>query len=259
MKWKDLVCLAALLAIFLAAGRAEAMDVTLDGETISRSAELVENTTYIPLRELLGSGWEITWEQNTRTATAKGKDFTLSIPVGEPHILLDDAPYEVPPSYLKDGTTYVPLRPLAQLCALSIAWQGVEQPVALFRSSRPHTEDELYWLSRIISAESRGESLLGQLAVGTVVLNRVKNDAFPDTIYGVIFDRKNGTQFEPVENGTVYFEPTESSIMAAQLCLDGTAVAGESLYFYAPALSQGIWITENRPYLTTIGCHRFYL
>lgn len=49
---------------------------------------------------------------------------------------------------------------------------------------------DLYWLSRIISAESRGESLKGQIAVGNVVLNRVEEDDFPDTIPAVIFDRK---------------------------------------------------------------------
>ena len=40
---------------------------------------------------------------------------------------------------------------------------------------------------------------------------------------------------------------------------DGENTVGEALYFYAPALSQGIWINANRTYHKTIGCHRFYL
>ena len=233
----------------------------MEGETISSTAELVGHTTYIPLRELLESSgeWDISWDHASRTAIAVGEHFTLSVPVGSDRILLNGAPYAVGRTYLKDGVTYVPLRTVAQLCALAVEWKGTEQPIQLSRAAQSYDDDELYWLSRIISAESRGESLLGQLAVGTVVLNRVNSQEFPDTIYGVIFDRNNGVQFEPVSNGTVYLEPTEASLLAAQLCLDGTRVAGESLYFYAPALSQGTWIKQNRLYLTTIGCHRFYL
>ena len=75
----------------------------------------------------------------------------------------------------------------------------------------------------------------------------------------MIFDRNHGTQFQPVDNGTVYQPPTALSTEAARQVLDGTVVLEDALYFYAPALSQGTWINANRTYLTTIGCHRFYL
>jgi len=235
--------------------------VNLDGSPISHTAELVRDTAYIPLRELFSAcgAWEISWDSETHTASAKGEHFTLSFPVGQDYLLLDGTAYNVPASYLKNGVTYVPLRAAAQLCGLSVLWQGHQQPILLSSAASSYSQEDLYWLSRIISAESRGESLLGQLAVGTVVLNRVKSPEFPDTIEAVIFDQVNGTQFEPVDNGTVYSEPAASSLLAAQLCLNGTRAAGESLYFYAPALSQGLWIKTNRPYLTTIGCHRFFL
>ncbi len=122
----------------------------------------------------------------------------------------------------------------------------------------PYTEEDLYWMSRIISAESRGEPLLGKLAVGTVVLNRVASGEFPDTVREVIFDRKWGVQFTPVANGTVYDEPTQESVLAAKLVLDGARVAGDSLYFIAPELTDNHWTMENRTYVTTIGCHWFY-
>ena len=81
---------------------------------------------------------------------------------------------------------------------------------------------------------------------------------FPDTIYGVIFDGRWGGQFEPVRNKTVYDEPTEESVLAAQLCLQGARAAGESLYFLAPELTQNHWIMSNRKFVETIGCHWFY-
>ena len=95
--------------------------------------------------------------------------------------------------------------------------------------------------------------------MGNVVLNRVESPDFPDTIPGVIFDRVDGVQFEPVKNGTVYDTPTAQSVEAARRALDGETVIGDALYFYAPALSQGVWINANRTYAQTIGCHRFYL
>lgn len=120
-------------------------------------------------------------------------------------------------------------------------------------------DDAIFWLSRIISAESKGESLEGQIAVGNVVLNRVKSPEFPNTIYGVIFDDRWGGQFEPVRNGTIYQEPTAQSIQAAKQCLSGVNNIGNCLYFLAPDLAQNFWIPQNREYVTTIGCHDFYL
>ena len=115
------------------------------------------------------------------------------------------------------------------------------------------------WLSRIIYAESGGESITGQIAVGNVILNRVKSSQFPDTVEGVIFDRKDAVQFEPVGNGRVYQTPSAQSVEAAKRALDGENVIGSALYFYAPALSQGVWINASCTYQQTIGCHRFYL
>ena len=100
---------------------------------------------------------------------------------------------------------------------------------------------------------------MGQIAVGNVVLNRVANEQFPDTIKDVIFDTKYAVQFEPVSNGTVYDEPAQSSVLAAKMVLEGARVVGDCLYFFAPALSEGTWIVNNRTYFTTIGGHDFYL
>ena len=153
----------------------------------------------------------------------------------------------------------MPLRLTMNLVGGSAAWDPWLGGAAVTAGEADHDAMDLYWLSRIISAESRGESLSGQIAVGNVVLNRVESGQFPDTIPGVIFDRVDGVQFEPVKNGTVYDEPTAQSVEAARRVLEGENVIGDALYFYAPALSQGVWINANRTYAQTIGCHRFYL
>ena len=110
----------------------------------------------------------------------------------------------------------------------------------------------------IISAEAKGESLKGQIAVGNVVLTRVRSTSYPNTIYGVIFDRKHGTQFSPVSYGTIYQTPTESSVIAAKICLEGYTLSDTILFFMNPRLATNNWISKNRPYAFTIGNHDFY-
>ena len=118
--------------------------------------------------------------------------------------------------------------------------------------------EDLYWLARIISAEARGEPFIGQLAVGTVVINRTRSDYYPDTIYKVIFDKVGGTQFTPASTGSVYREPTESSIIAAKLCLEGFSLDPNILFFFNSSIAAGSWITANREYTMTVGRHDFY-
>jgi N-acetylmuramoyl-L-alanine amidase len=168
-------------------------------------------------------------------------------------------PYGV---HLVNGSVLVPVRAFAEALGNRVDWSQTDgvtvTPGDGDPNGVPYTEDELYWMSRIISAESRGEPLLGKLAVGTVVLNRVASPEFPNTIYGVIFDRKWGVQFTPVANGTIYDEPTAESVLAAKMVLEGARVAENSLYFLAPDLTDDHWIMKNREYVTTIGAHWFY-
>ena len=162
-----------------------------------------------------------------------------------------------------NGRTVLPLRVLAEASGAKLTWDWDTATAALnTRNATPpqanYDSEDLYWLSRIISAESRGEPLLGQIAVGNVVLNRVKSAQFPSTIKDVIFDRQYAVQFTPVANGTIYQEPAASAVLAAKMCLEGASVVGNSLYFYAPAVSASSWIAQNRVYYTAIGNHHFY-
>ena len=157
----------------------------------------------------------------------------------------------------------VPVRTLVQVYGLDLSWDAQTNTVFVSGDSKPlesgeryYDETTLYWLSRVISAESQGEPLTGQIAVGNVTLNRLNSDVFPDDLYDVIFQPG---QFEPVENGTIYNDPYHLSVTAAKLCLEGARVVGDCMYFFAPDLSPGTWIVNNRTYYTTIGCHRFYL
>jgi len=122
-----------------------------------------------------------------------------------------------------------------------------------------YTSTDLYWLSRIIHAEAEAEPYAGKVAVGNVIINRVKSSAFPNTIKGVIFEYYKGIpQFSPVADGTIYNTPNTDSINAAKAALAGTNYVGDSTYFFNPDKSEGTWIVANKTYVKRIGNHVFY-
>lgn len=108
-------------------------------------------------------------------------------------------------------------------------------------------------LARIISAEARGETYLGQVAVGAVVLNRVEHPSFPDTVSGVIY--QNGA-FSCLYDGQFYEPVADSAYSAARDALNGLDPSGGAVYYYNPSTATSKWIF-SRPVITTIGRHVF--
>ena len=261
-RWKRGLC--ALCAAFVFASPVCAVTVEVDGARLAPEHGWGEDgTSYITLRALAEhGGYELRWDG--KRAILTGEDMELTAVPGEQYLEVNGRVLYIEESVgAADGMTYVPLRTAANATGGALGWDGASATasLALDGACAPkadYDEEGLYWLSRIISAESRGESLLGQLAVGNVVLNRVLHENYPDTIREVVFDEKHGVQFEPVSNATVYEEPAASSVLAAKMCLEGARVVEDCIYFFAPALSAGKWIVENGTYYTTIGCHRFY-
>lgn len=241
---------------------AQEVTVTVNGTELEGQAFAENGITYAPLVPLLKAigGWDASWDTATATAAAETDLFTLSVPIGQSRVLANGYAFDLnAPTLVRNGRTYVPLRSVAGLLGSRVGFSGWHTPVTVTATARAnYTEDDLYWLSRVISAESRGEQLQGQIAVGNVVLNRVASGEFPNTIQRVIFDKKDAVQFEPTANGTIYHIPTERSLFAAKLVLAGANVVDDCMYFFNPSLSQGLWIRQNRSYYTTIGCHRFY-
>ena len=239
-------------------------EVVVNGSTLpSHQAWVEDGTSYITLRAFAAhTPYELSWDG--RQAHLSGTGLELTARPGDLYITANGRALYVPNGVqVVEGRLTLPLRVLAQATGSELRWDGTAAAARLGSTaaqppSAAYNEEDLYWLSRVISAESRGEPLLGQIAVGNVVLNRVKSREFPNTVKRVVFDTKNGVQFEPTSNGTIYAPPTDSAVLAAKLCLEGADVVGDCLYFYAPALSAGRWIVNNRTYHTTIGCHKFY-
>lgn len=115
------------------------------------------------------------------------------------------------------------------------------------------SNEDLLLLSKVVASEARGESYEGQIAVAAVVINRVLDPRFPNTIEGVIY-QKNA--FSVVNDGSINMEPTESAYKAAQDALYGSDPTNESVYFWNPDIATCNWIKTLSPHMR-IGNHVF--
>lgn len=110
-------------------------------------------------------------------------------------------------------------------------------------------------IARAINGEARGETYEGQVAVGAVILNRVKSSSFPNTIAGVIYEPG---AFTAVSDGQINVPIQENStvVKAAQDALNGWDPTGGAIYYFNPNTATNSWIW-SRPVIKTIGKHRF--
>jgi N-acetylmuramoyl-L-alanine amidase len=257
------------------------VSVRVNGESLYNSQDLLKSgVTYVPLRafsEAVYDGFDISWNAGARTATVRDGDYVLRARVGDKFITVNgQRVYSTVPNILVLNRIHVPVRSLCTGMGLDIAWNSARSLVTVKGSYDSENEyvppvvdrpdgnpndansEDLYWLSRIIHAESSGEPMAGKIAVGTVVMNRVKSSMYPNTIYGVIFDKKFGTQFTPVASGTIHNQPSAESIEAARRVLAGERTDSRILFFVNEKIATNNWISQNRTYILTIGNHKFY-
>lgn len=240
--------------------------ITYKGNSLSSDARMINGEVFVSLRSFIGesTGFSYQYNSSSRRVSIKGGGFDIEVIEGGNVIYANGRTFfsMTPATIMSNGRMYAPLEVFCKILGFNYSYNGKANLTgnirALQHGSTYYREDEVYWLSRIISAESKGESLLGQIAVGAVVMNRVKSSLYPNTIWGVIFDRKYGVQFSPVIDGSIYNTPTAVSVTAAKICLDGYNVNKSALFFLYPRNSTSSWIPNNREYLFTIGKHDFY-
>lgn len=120
-------------------------------------------------------------------------------------------------------------------------------------SSQGSSNNNVRLLAMLISGEARGETYEGQVAVGAVVLNRVRHSSFPNSIAGVIY--QSGA-FTAVDDGQINMAPTDSCMRAARDALNGWDPSGGAIYYYNPVTATNQWI-RSRPIIKKIGKHVF--
>lgn len=116
-----------------------------------------------------------------------------------------------------------------------------------------YSSSDVYLLAKTIYAEGRGEPYTGQVAIGAVVLNRVRSSAFPNTIAGVVYQKH---AFTAVTDGQINLTPNDTAMKAARDAINGWDPTGGAIYYYNPAVATSSWIFDRQT-VTVIGKHVF--
>ena len=249
---------------------AMAVDLYKDGRQILKGQVAdIGGTVYVPVQRFADQfgSFKTVYTAATEQVVITGANLSITVKVGDPYITVNERIFYTGKKVISlGGWIFVPLTSMCKALNATVtirqgyydAFITSGDTTKVKWASEYYNSTDLYWLSRIISAEAKGEPFAGQIAVGNVVLNRVRSSQFPNTVKGVIFDTKYGTQFSPVASGTIYNTPTASAVMAAKICLEGYSLSTQMIYFYNPSIATSSWIGRTRPYIMTIGNHKFY-
>lgn len=267
--WKKRMIILAFALAFTVytALSAAAVGLTYDDVSYKTAEPLVidNGVTYVSVRALLDMRTTNTASWDGATAHFGANGLALSARVGDRYITANGERIEfTTPVRLISGRVCVPVRALASALGAQVSYDATRSHITLTTVSNyisactGYNSDDLYWLARIIHAESCGEPYIGKLLVGNVVLNRKRSTQFPNSVYGVIFDTKNGVQFTPTSNGTIYNTPCDECTQAGKAVLSGTVRSDNAMYFVNTTTVPVSWVSLNRPVIMKYGNHTFF-
>lgn len=204
---------------------------------------------------------KVFWDGATATVTTAKLNLTAK--VGQLYLVANGRYLYLPEKVQQaDGRVIVPLWAVVEAFDAKMSWDAANGVVNVTRGSGAiqfgdsyYNQDQLFWLSRVITAESGNQPLEGQMAVGNVVMNRVASPKYPNTVKGVLAQKNQFTTYQggKLANRT----PNASSIIAAKLVLDGGVVEEtEGALFFNSA--SGTWVSRNKECVAVIGGHKFY-
>ena len=225
-----------------------------------------EGVTYValaPMIQAMDETAQADWNEEESTITVTREGLELRAKVGQLYLEVNGRYLYLPQGVrMVSGRVTVPLWAVVKALDAQSAWNEDANALTLTRGSGAiqsgdefYDKESLFWLSRIIYAESGNQPLTGKIAVGNVVMNRVANPYYPDTVEGVLAQKN---QFSPYRGGRLAKRtPNDSSVVAAKLVLDGGVVEGleEALYFDS---SEKSWAAQNKECVAVIGGHKFY-
>lgn len=280
---KCLLLFTAALLILTAAGSASAeflaepsspvsgpLQVYLDGKPVDTYglAQVTEDGILVPLRPVSNAlgATEVKYDSKDVSARVTAPGLTLYVPFGKPYFQANGRYlYTKNPITSVNQRCLVPLEELAAAFGAGVVYDAHRNRATLIPGDSPiepgdtfYNSDDVYWLSHIIQAEAGGEPFAGKIAVGNVVLNRVADEEFPDTVKEVIFDRRGGVQFTPAYSGSVYRDPSEDSVIAAKIALEGVMIVRDGLYFASTRAAKTCWASRHYPVVAEIGGHVFF-
>lgn len=240
--------------------------VYIDG-LLSLRGYLLGDTTYISLETgcaVLGYEYSESVDEENNALNVIAADIEFTVEKDKKYIEVLDRCLFLPDGYVElDGVFMVPIDFIAKLFTLNVVWDDLlgaydldsSTEALLLSGSEYYNEEDLYWLSRIITYESGNQPIEGQIGVGNVVLNRVASENFADTVKEVIFEPG---QFSPVARKSIYLDPFDKCVLSAKLVLEGYNTVDNALYFHQGDYGEKI-TTENEYFVTKIGVHNFFV
>ena len=226
-----------------------------------------EGTTYVSLAGMakaLDESVAAVWDGSTGTVTVSTENLTVTACIGQQYVVANGRYLYVREGVgQSNGTVTVPLSIVTKAFDASLSWDAAAGKILVQRGSGAlmsgdafYNQDDLFWMSRVMFAEAGNQGLKGQMAVGNVVMNRVANPIFPDSIHGVLAQKN---QFSTYKGGALAKRtPTESCIIAAKLVLDGGVVEEVENALWFDAKCSSSWAARNKTHLVTLGGHKFY-
>jgi len=278
-----LLCCSLVVAVFAAEGSSEPapesepeqvveevpsepVSFYINGQPIYNAERCIINGyTYVSIAEFLDAALAecaITTEDGNLIitgTTAAGESLTVIARAGNPYLVANGRYLYVAKGIrYNNGWTVAPISVLASIFNGKAFWGNANDCYAVLSDSLIQSGEEFYdaeqldLLSRLIYSESGNQPLNGKIAVGNVIMNRIENERFPDTIYDVIYAKN---QFCVVRNGSINLQPNDESVVAAKLTFEGVRLTN-ALYFNRSGLNS--WASRNCTYVTTIGNHDFF-
>jgi len=180
------------------------------------------------MAQVLDPTAQIGWDGETMTVTTQG--LSLTAHVGAIFLSANGRYLYIPEGvqFTEDFDVSVPLRTVAKAFDAAVGYDGVNGTITITRGTGAilpgdsfYDQNDLFWLSRVIQRESGNQSLEGQMSVGSVVLNRVNSEHFPNTIRDVIYQPG---QYGPVYNGSIHWTPSQRVIDNARYLLENGSI-----------------------------------
>lgn len=239
--------------------------VYVDG-LLSCRGYIVGDNTYVSLEAIsavLGYDTDTHYDNEINTLTVRLGGIVVEACSSDQYMSANGRYLYLPDGYMEiEGSFVVPMDAVAKIFTLGLSWNeelgaydfGTANKQLLQNGDEFYNEDDIYWMSRIITWESGNQPVAGQIGVGNVILNRIDSSRFADTLKGVIFQPG---QFSPAANGVVYGEPYEISVVCAKLVYEGYNTVGDALFFQVGRY-WGSGMGSSPTWLMSIGDHNFF-
>ncbi len=239
--------------------------VYVDG-LLSCRGYMIGDNSYVSLEAacaVLGYDADVDYDKEINELTVEVAGITITAGAEDYYLCANGRYLYLPDGYMEiDGYFIIPTDALAKIFTLELTQDDETGAINLSTADEQilrsgdeyYNEDDIYWMSRIITWESGNQPVAGQIGVGNVILNRAGDARFGETIKDVIFQEG---QFSVVSTGAIYGEPYEISVVCAKLVYEGYNTVGDALFFqtgryWGSGMIETTWLCQ-------IADHNFFM